>query len=65
MERERQAVSDDNPSGLEIIARLRREGWREDIMGIVMKSGDGELVQVVWPNGQRIETQMPNNDAND
>lgn len=42
-------------SGLEILESLRREGWREDIMGIVMVSGDKTLVQVVWPDGRRVE----------
>lgn len=42
-------------SGQEILESLKREGWREDIMGVVMKSGDGTLIQVVWPDGNRIE----------
>jgi hypothetical protein len=42
-------------SGLEILESLKREGWQEDIMGVVMKSSDGTLIQVVWPDGQIIE----------
>lgn len=54
-------------SGVEILESLKREGWEEDIMGVVMKSRDGRLIQVVWPNGHRIEapneklTHGPNN----
>lgn len=42
-------------SGLEILESLKREGWREDVMGVVMVSSDKSLVQVVWPDGRRVE----------
>lgn len=42
-------------SGLEMIQSLRREGWSEDIMGVVMVSRDKSLLQIVWPDGRRIE----------
>ena len=50
-------------SGLEIIQSLRREGWREDIMGVVLTSSDRQLVQVVWPDGKRAEARMASDAA--